>query len=180
MLVYWLNNKAGKLRRGMGALRLPISWSHSSLTLYDSPLVWLPCIVAITPKLCAACTLCVHCYHCVTLCCQPIYSSSRSLDFFKWDDSVDGVEQPPALDLHLVLSVSFFHLFSSRSVSYPSTSDGRVRSTTAIRLRFPETRMKSGCHLPKSTFPKSASVLLESCRACCTFLSVPVAVSSLL
>ena len=39
----------------------------------------------------------------------PVYPSPlRSLAFFKWDDSVDGVEPPPALNLHLVLSVSFF------------------------------------------------------------------------
>ncbi len=39
----------------------------------------------------------------------PVYPSPlRSLAFFKWDDSADGVEQPPALNLYLVLSVSFF------------------------------------------------------------------------
>ena len=32
----------------------------------------------------------------------PVYPSPlRSLAFFKWDDSVDGVEPPPALNLHL-------------------------------------------------------------------------------
>ncbi len=70
MLVYWLNNKAGKLHWGMGAMRLSLSCSHSSLTLSDSPLVWLPCMVAIIPMFCAACTLLTHCFHCVILCCH--------------------------------------------------------------------------------------------------------------
>jgi hypothetical protein len=39
--------------------------------------------------------------------CLPL--SSPFSYFFKWDDSVDGVEPPPALDLHLVLSVCIFH-----------------------------------------------------------------------
>jgi hypothetical protein len=54
----------------MGALRPPLSCSHSSLTLYDSLFVRLPDIVAITPTFCAACTLSLHCYYCLTLCCH--------------------------------------------------------------------------------------------------------------
>ncbi len=66
-------------------------------------------MVAITPTFCAAYTLRVHCFHCLILCCHlstPLLSVL--LLFFKWDNSVNGVEPPPALDLHLVLSVSFF------------------------------------------------------------------------
>ncbi len=53
----------------------------------------------------------------------PVYPSSlRSLAFFKWDDSVDGVEPPPALNLHLVLSVSFLQ---RSCVSYKFSVVGR-------------------------------------------------------
>ncbi len=63
----------------------------------------------------------------------------------------------------------FLYLLLKASSSWAeSTSHGSIRSTTAICLCFHETRMKSGYHLLRSTFPKSASVLLESCRACCT------------
>ncbi len=54
-------------------------------------------------------------------------------------------------------------------VAYRAASRGSVRSTTAIRLRCQETRMKSGCHLPEPTFLKSASVLSVSRRASITY-----------
>ncbi len=57
--------------------------------------VWLvlTVFIATTELLCAAI-------------CLPL--SSQFSFLFKWDDIVDGVQQPSALDLHLVLSVSFF------------------------------------------------------------------------
>ncbi len=92
-------------------------------------------MVAITPTLCAACSLCVNCFHCVTLCYQPVYPIPLcSLAFFKWDDSVNGVEPPPALDLYLVLSISFFY----RSCVYPKLS-------VVGRRRFRPVRVLATC-----------------------------------
>ncbi len=79
--------------------------------------MWLSsaCLVSVTLTESHAqcgCILRTLCYPLCTLCYQHAYPSPlRSLAFVKWDESIDGVEQPPGptLDLHLMLSVSFSH-----------------------------------------------------------------------
>jgi hypothetical protein len=61
----------------------------------------------------------------------PVYPSPlRSVAFFQWGDSVDGVEPPPALNLHLLLSLSFFQ----RSCVSPKLSVVRRRLFRIVRV----------------------------------------------
>ncbi len=125
MLLYLLNNKAGKfidstrmLRRGVGALRLSLP-----LPLFTLVIRWTfeirisDCQASIATML----TPSFLCYHCIALYSLPTYPSPlRSLAICIWDDSDNGVASPPGLPLglHLLFSFSFFH----RSRSSPMLS----------------------------------------------------------